>query len=243
MSYWSTLPVLILFSLLIPQKEKSSCKNGSYILQQSISLHDPSGQWDETVLSLRVQEPRLQDPSRFSNVKLDNKSKVFRLERSRDAHVSTHTIDEQGVSKTLLDGKEVQDKALIEKYLLQTERNTKRRGYYNLMYGVPMILDNTDVKMGEVAESEIDGNRAIEITFEFENPVFTDKMKVYFSPDEYKVLGLETINEDGSDGEVIVFNGTADFDGLHIARFRHWYAKKDMEFLGSDILVDPKHKE
>ncbi|GAB5522180.1 MAG: hypothetical protein Roseis2KO_00520 [Roseivirga sp.] len=220
--------------------DTSTCKNGKYILDQSIKLHDPQANWQKASLEMVIREPRLQGAGRFSNVKLDVPTRSFSMERNRENHVSTHLVDENGQAQTLLDGKVETHPELIEKYRLQPERNTGYRGYYEFMYGLPMVLQEDQYIMKAVSEVIFNGQQAIGIDFELSSPMIASSWRIYFSPEDYKVVGIETLGEKPEEGEYLIFNGTADMQGMNLPRFRHWYDKTNDEYLGSDILVSYK---
>lgn len=228
------------FLLVGNSNHESTCKNGKYILEQSIKLHDPKGNWQTASLEMVIREPRLSVPGRFSNVKLDVPTRVFSLERDREEHVSTHLVDEHGKTTTLLDGKLETDPGLIEKYRLQPERNTNYRGYYEFMYGLPMILQTDNYQMKEVGEVTFNQQKAISIDFELSTPMIASSWRIFFSPEDYRVLGIETMGEKPEEGEYLIFNGSANIMEMNLARFRHWYDKTNNEYQGSDILVSYK---
>lgn len=232
------LPISLLFTS--NQSEKPTCKNGPYILEQSIKLHDPQGSWQNASLEMVIQEPRIQGPERFSNVKLDVSTRAFSLERNREEHISTHIVDENGKARTLLDGEIETNPEVVKKYRLQPERNTNYRGYYEFMYGLPMVLQNDNYQMKEVDEVTFNNRTAISIDFELTSPMIASSWRVFFSPDDYKVLGLETLGEKPEEGEYLIFNGKADINGMNLPRFRHWYDKTNDQYQGSDILVSYK---
>ncbi len=237
-----------LFYLLLPlsfllsgnSTDTSTCKNGKYILDQSIKLHDPRGNWQKASLDMVIREPRVQGAGRFSNVKLYVPTRSFSMERNREDRISTHLVDEHGQAKTLLDGKTETSPELIEKYRLQPERNTNYRGYYEFMYGLPMVLQEDQYIMKEVGEVTFNKQKAISIDFELASPMIASSWRIYFSPEDYKVVGIETLGEKPEEGEYLVFNGNADIKGMNLPRFRHWYDKTNDEYRGSDILVSYK---
>lgn len=236
--FYFLLPVS--FVLTESSADETTCKNGKYILEQSIKLHDPESSWQNASLDMVIREPRLNSPNRSSNVQLDVATKVFSLERDREDHFSTHIVDANGISKTLLDGKPETNPELIEKYRLQPERNANYRSYYEFMYGLPMILTEDNFKMKEVAEVNFDNQKAISIDFELATPMIASSWRVFFSPEDYRVLGIETLGEKPEQGEYLIFNGSAEIQNMKLARFRHWYDKTNDEYRGSDILVSYK---
>jgi len=230
----------LLFSfLLLPQdQEKSLCKNGEYILKRSKAFHDPAGEWDMANLELELREPRIQGAGRFSNVSLDNTTNAFSMERNRGAHTSLHLINAQGEASTLLDNEVVSDTAKIKEFFLQPERNTNYRRYYQFFYGLPMNLTKDYATLKKVGEQELNGQKLISIDFELKQSMIAKTWRVFFSPDDYRVAGVQTMDE--APGEYLIFNGEAKLGNITVPRFRHWYDSKDHTYLGSDILINGK---
>lgn len=232
------LPLVLLLSS--SNHQNTPCQNGAYILTQSIKLHDPHSSWQNASFDMVIREPRLSNPGRFSNVQLDMSTGTFRLERDRNNHISTHIVDASGQPSTLLDGKKETGPELIEKYRLQPERNANYRAYYEFMYGLPMVLNEEGYTMKTVNETVFDGQKAVAIDFELATPMIASSWRVFFSADDYRLLGLETLGDKPEEGEYLVFNGNVGIEGMNLPRFRHWYNKQTDEYLGSDILVSYK---
>jgi len=233
------LSILLLPLLFSDQtQDKPLCKNSEYILKQSIAFHDPAGEWETAVLSLELREPRTSVSDRFSNVDLDLSTGAFSLERSRGAHISLHQIDDQGQASTLLDNEAETDPAKIKEFFLEPERNSNYRGYYQFFYGLPMNLTKDYASLKKVGEQGFEGREVIFMDFELKQAMIAKTWRVFFSPDDYRVVGVQTMDEET--GEYLVFNGLAQLGQMNVPRFRHWYDSKDQKYLGSDILVNGK---
>jgi hypothetical protein len=223
---------------VVAQENKSACKNGSYILEQSQQFHDPHGHWQEAELSLHIQEPRIQNPGRYSIVNLNNASGYFKLDRSRDAHISSHIVAADGTASVLWNGSEYFSKDLIEKYRLQTSRCAGYQQFYQLMYGLPMTLDEQLVKtVGKVETIERNGQQVFAVDIELKEAMISKHWRVLIAVDNFQVLGLELFHpDDPTQGEILTFDDLVEVDGIQMPRIRHWY---DMEaqYLGSDIIV------
>ena len=233
---FATLLLLISFTALA-QEKKTLCKNSTYVLEQSIKHHDGQNEWANAKLEMVIREPRLSVPGRFSNVSLDNRTGAFSLERDRDNHVSTHLIDAAGKATTLLDGKLETDSALIKQFRLEPIRNANYRNYYRFMYGAPMTLSNGGAQVVSIDQENFQGEEVIAIDFALTQPMIAEQWRLFFSPYDYRVVGLKTIQPAGEEGEYLVFNGNARVGNMQFPRFRHWYDSKTDEYLGSDMLI------
>ena len=233
------LSFLLLPLLFTNQKqEKPLCKNARFIIEQSVAYHDPAGEWKTVSLDLIIREPRVQVSDRFSNVALDNETGAFSLERNRGEHISTHLISPEGKASTLLDNKPENDPDKIKAYRLQPERNTNYREYYRFFYGLPMNLNSEQIHFKKIGEQTLNGQKLIAMDFELEKAMIAKTWRVFFSPEDYRVAGVQTM--DKAEGEYLIFNGEAELGQMKLPRFRHWYDSQEHTYLGSDILVNAK---
>ena len=126
--------------------------DGLQILKKSIKAHDPEGKWNTAKIKIHIQEPRLKNVHRYSRILLDNVTGAFEMERNRQDKITTHIIDKEGKSKSLLDGKVENDPALISKYRLEADRNFRYKQFSYVMIGLPMSLDGDAIKsFGDVS--------------------------------------------------------------------------------------------
>lgn len=230
------LSCTILFSCQV--NEKKNLSDGQFVLEQSIKYHDPNGEWPTAKLKMRLAEPRPQTPHRFSIVDLDNNTGAFRMDRNREDKVSSHLVSAGGENSALLDGEVVTDPEVIRQYMLLPERSPGYRNYYQFMYGIPMILQPHFATMKEVSYQVFDDQEVISLDFELKEAMISKEWRLYFSQEDYRLLGIETLNEGDEPGEYLIFNGEARTGNMKFARFRHWYSKATDQYLGSDILVD-----
>ena len=210
----------------------------SQILKKSIQKQDPNNTLRDLKFKLRVQEPRLQIPERFSIVTLDNKTGEFELQRNRDSSISRHIIDKNGTAKTLLDNSTITDSSLIKKYRLEPQRNFSYRRFYRSFSLLPMSLQKEEYVLSEAVENvEFNDIPAYKISLELGEPMFSKNWNLFFAIADFTFLGLEIVYpEDASKGERVYFDGNFKMDGLSFARYHHWH-ELNGEYLGSDIFV------
>ena len=210
--------------------------NGAELIQKSIEVHDPNNNWQDLVLNIRTQEPRVGNPGRFSEVKLNNKTGAFEMIRNREQHLSKHIIDENGNATTLLDNSDSYPDSLIAKYRLQPERNQRYRNFYQTMYRLPMSLKIDTIFSAE--EAMFNNTSCYKISLQLEEEVFSKYWDIFLEKDSYIYKGMEiTFPDEPEKGERLYFNGEAIIDGVKIPRTRHWHELSDDAYMGSDILV------
>jgi len=231
---YSLIIIIVLFVGCNNQQKLTS----SQILENSIQKHDPNGRLKNLNFKLRVQEPRLQNPTRFSVVTLDNKTGEFELQRKRETHISKHIINKRGISKTLLDDRIETDTSVIKKYRLEPKRNIIYRRFYQSFSMLPMSLHSEKYILNETVEKVIfNKTLAYKISLKLEDSLFSKNWNMFFSRDDFTFLGLETIFLDNqSKGERIYFDGNLTIDGVSFSRYHHWH-KLNGEYSGSDIFL------
>ena len=138
MRYFTFLFVLFFINCNAPEKEYS----GKELLEKSIQKHDPENQWSSAEFTLRIQEPRLSNPPRFSVVYMNNQNNAFKLLRSREDKVASYGINENGITTVLLDNQIVEDSTVIDRYMLQHRRVKSYQGFYQMLLGLPMSLND-----------------------------------------------------------------------------------------------------
>ena len=239
--------LLLLFCFLIlscSDKDKEVMPTSDVILKKSIQMHDPNNEWSKMVLDIHVQEPRVGNPTRFSQVKLNNQTGEFELIRNRDKHFSTHQINANGIATTLLDGTVVKDSALIKKYRLDPNRNKSYRSYYQNLYGLPMALSNmVEATTVPVEKVSFNAQTCYKLTYQLKEKLFSNHWNVYFAKNDFKVIGIEIFfPEDETKGERIFFDGEITFGKVSIPRHRHWHEFNGSAYSGSDIIVKSNHQ-
>ncbi|MET2983967.1 DUF6503 family protein [Aureibaculum conchae] len=231
-----SLFIILIYSLSACNQEKSL--DGLQILNESITAHDSSGTWNRASLNLHIQEPRVSNPYRYSILKLDNSKNTFELSRNRDEYVSKHCIESNGNSFTLLDGKKEIDTSLIKKYRLEPQRNIGYKNFYQLMYGLPMSLNNYMEKIVSTTEVVFNKEQCYKIEVELKEPMISKYWTIYISKTNNRIIGIEIVFPDKpNEGERLYFEGIINIDGIKIPRIRHWHELKNDTYSGSDIVI------
>ncbi|WP_074408276.1 MULTISPECIES: DUF6503 family protein [Aquimarina] len=220
------------------QKEEKQLDT-QVILQKSIKTYDPDNHWSMTNLKVHIQEPRLSNPHRYSILKMNNKDNSFELTRNRDLHISTHIIDEKGISRTLLDGEINTDSIQIKKYRLQPERNLNYQKFYQHLIGLPMSLNDATVDtFGKASKAIFNDTDSYKIELVLKEIVFSKHWNVFISQKDYTLLGIEIVfPDDPAKGERLYFSGEIIIEGVKIPRIRHWHEYDTDAYSGSDIIV------
>ncbi len=232
----------LIFCVLIScnsRQPQAKILSGKEIIAKSIKVHDPNQKWSGIKISIHIQEPRISDPFRYSTVKLNIENGEFELQRNRDDHISTHVVDSTGNAKVLLDGQEKITDSLVKKYKLSAERNKGYRNFYNMMYGLPMALENSITKyLGNTKEVVFNEQECYKISVELKEPLFSKYWHIFVSKKTFECKGVEiTFPDDASKGERLYFEGEFFINGIKIPRIRHWYEYSDDQYSGSDIIV------
>ncbi|WP_298313254.1 DUF6503 family protein [uncultured Aquimarina sp.] len=213
--------------------------NGREILQKSKKYHDPSNIWGEVSFDVYIQEPRIANSTRYSIIKMNNATGSFELQRNRDQYVSTHIVEENGLTKVLLNNSETIDSTLVAKYRLQTERSSVYQKFYQIMYGLPMALNDQTLKsIDTTAIVDFNDETSYKIELELKEAVFSEFWKLYIRTSDYKLVGLEIIFPNEPDkGERLYFEKDFNYKGIIIPRIRHWHEYQDDSYSGSDIII------
>lgn len=229
---------LIVLVLILCGCGQEKIPDGQLILEKTILEHDPLHQWDKTKLHIHVQEPRVSNPHRYSILNLDNSNTTFRLARNRDQYLSEHSINRDGNSFVLLDGKAEIDSVLIAKYRLDATRNFGYRNFYRLLYGLPMSLSTTLKKVINTSESVFNKEDCYKIQIELKEPVISKSWNLYVSKSTMRIRGIEIlVPEKASGGERLYFDELVIINGIKIPRIRHWHELNNDMYSGSDIII------
>ncbi|MFD2566618.1 DUF6503 family protein [Pseudotenacibaculum haliotis] len=234
MRYFVLLLVISLASCSSPEKQLS----GKELLEKSIQYHDPKGQWSTAEFTLRIQEPRIQNPERFSLVYMNNKNGAFKLMRNRGEKIASYGVNTEGNVTVLLDNKSIEDSLAIKKYMLQPERVNIYKNSYHTMLGLPMSLNKTLVsKINTVSEANFNGVPAYKLDIELKRKVFSNHWTLYFSDKDFSLLGIDIVSlNDPENGERLYFEKSIQIGDMTMPRMKHWYDLNET-YLGSDIIV------
>ncbi len=228
-------PLLTVFN---DTDDKTNCKNSAYILEQSYAFHDPSGAWNNWQVNMHIQEPRIQNPQRYSMVNLNKADNSFNLIRNRDENISEHKIDKNGEATVLFNNSTDIPASMIDKYRLDPSRNISYKDFYETMYGLPMSLKGRIASMNP-AETIIKDNQEIYvIDVKLNKPMFTDHWKIAINKTSFQIEGVQLINDQAPEkGEILEFEELVELDGIKVPRIRHWYEPNGKAYQGSDIIV------
>jgi hypothetical protein len=216
------------------------CKNSQYILQKSQEIHDPQGVWDKAELSIYVQEPRLQNPLRYSVLSLNNRTGAFSLIRDSEMGEVERIIDEDGNASVLLNGSSQIDEDVIQKYRLGAERNAGYQSFYKRIYGLPMsVNENMWLYIEDAETTTLEGQEVYKIKIELKEAMISKHWELFISTKDYTLVALKFNHSEAPDrpDEIIRFDGEYSIDGITIPRFRHWYHEESGDYRGSDIIV------
>ncbi|MEJ2003532.1 MAG: DUF6503 family protein [Cyclobacteriaceae bacterium] len=208
-------------------------------LKSSSAYHDPAGKWAETVLNFHIEEPRVGNPTRYSEIFLNIADGTFSLVRNREDHLTTYSMDANNNPLVLLDGNEQFDEEQRARYRLFPDRVKGYRDFYRVLYGLPMSLDYTLIrKIEDMREAEFQGEDMLMIGITWFDPVVKAYWKIYLEKDTFQVRGVELTDKNNPDsGERIIFEDLVEFKGLMIPRMHHWYSISENAYLGSDIIM------
>ena len=237
--------LMLLMASCAPTDQAPEKLSAEELLGKSIAVHDPAGKWNDFELKVYIQEPRVANPGRYSQVKLNNALGSFELLRNRAAHISKHVIDAGGNAQTYLDGEVPQDPALIKQFRLDPARNKGYRDFYQMMYGLPMTLTPDKVaKMGTPLLVNYNGTECYQIPIQLKEALFSKHWKIYLSAAAHVFQGMEIIfPEEPGKGERLYFEGNIILDGINIPRIRHWHEYADDAYSGSDIILKEMEEE
>ncbi|MDR9414718.1 MAG: hypothetical protein RI564_00445 [Gracilimonas sp.] len=214
---------------------------GTEILERSKQKHDPDGQWSNTELSIHIQEPRIQNRLRYSQLAMYTKTGYFKLVRDSEPGIIERIIDHEGNAQVLLNGSPEIADDIKEKYRLGADRNTGYRSFYRLMYGLPMSLTEDVVEeIGKPKESNFAGQEVYSLEIELKEPMISKKWELMLDRVDYSMVALKFDHADDSNrpNEVILFDGKYRWEGISIPRFRHWYHEDSGAYQGSDVIVN-----
>ena len=210
-----------------------------FVLEQAMKFHDPDSKWNQTTLSIHIQEPRIQNPGRFSKLTLNTSRGQFSLSRDYEIGEVERLISSEGEAKVLVNGSISYSEEIKEEYRLDSSRNAGYKTFYQMLYGFPMSLKGDLIKeVSKPVIEEVFDKEYIMIEFSLSESIISDRWQVYFSKEDYSVRALKFIHEEpDEEDEVILFDGIYTWDGISIPRYRHWYLSDSREYLGSDIIV------
>ncbi|MGN8226331.1 hypothetical protein [Gracilimonas sp. BCB1] len=216
------------------------CENSSYLLRQSQNAHDPNNEWAGAILNIHIQEPRLQNPQRYSILTLNNKTGYFSFIRDSEVGKVERIIDEEGNPKVLLNGSTQIVEDTVNEYRLGEDRNAGYRSFYELMYGLPMSV--TEEMWASIEDAELlslEGQEVYKVRLELKQAMISKHWVLYFDKNKYSLAALKFDHSEDSNrpDEIIMFDGEYKLGEITIPRFRHWYHMESGEYRGSDVIL------
>ena len=231
------LIILLLAVFTSPTYAQDSVQKASEILELIKQKYDPESNWDTTKLNIHIQEPRVQNTARFSVLRLDNNSGSFSLNREYDVGTVERIITENMRAEVLLNGSSGMSEEIKAEYGFMSERNFGYRTFYQLMYGLPMSLTEDIVEeLGDIESANFAGRDVYSISIELREVIISKHWKLLIDKIDHTLIAL-IFERSGTQGEMIVFDGTFTWDRITTPRFRHWYETGSGEYLGSDVIV------
>ncbi|WP_282163015.1 DUF6503 family protein [Ulvibacterium marinum] len=233
--------LLVIFVTFGWKTNNPNCKNSTYILNQVQEKYDSNQEWGTSEIKLHIQEPRVNNPQRYTKLNLKNSDDYFEMERFREDGIVKRILTGNGESKIFLNGESELSRAIIEQYRLNVERSLGHKKFYKLMYGLPMSLSNNfweQIRSAQKAEYE--GREVYRVAMELKDEMISKHWTLIIEVETYTLLAIEFNHPEdpGKEEEIITFEGEFDINGMKIPRIRNWYIKGTNEYLGTDIIVE-----
>ena len=221
---------------IAPDKEKKLVAKD--ILDMSITFHDPEDKFKVSKLDIHLQEPRIQNPYRFSKLTIDNKKNTFKLLRNRGKRFVEYSKNSYGNLQVLLDGKVEKDTSIIRQFRLDTTYVTGYKNYYDMIVGLPMSLKSNMKFMERVENVKFNNHDCYKLEFVLNKNIISKKWVVYFAINDFSVQGLEIINEEEpKKGERMIFQDLMEINTIKYPKIRHWRDRQTNDYLATDILL------
>ncbi|WP_299529165.1 DUF6503 family protein [Ulvibacterium sp.] len=218
-----------------------NCKNSVYILDQVKEKYDSNQVWETSEIKVHIQEPRVNNPQRYTKLSLKNSNDYFEMERFREDGIVKRILTGDGESKIFLNGESELPKTIIEQYSLNVERSRGHKKFYKLMYGLPMSLSDDLWKQIQPAQkAEYKGKEVYRVAVVLNEEMISKHWTLLIEVETYTLLGIEFNHPEdpGKEEEILTFEGEFEIDEIKIPRIRNWYIKGTDEYLGTDIIVE-----
>ena len=236
----SLTSLIVIIAVSLSGLYQSPGKTGKKILEKSIQKYDPEGQWPDLSIKAHFQEPRIQNPQRYTILSMNPGNGYFQMDRNREDKIATYIMETDGTSKVLIDGQAEFPETWREKYRLDPNLSAIYQGSYSMIYGLPMSLNNEVIEtFNGITKATFNQRPAYRIEITLKKPFFSKNWWVFIGQKDYSFLGLEMFNEEDGKitGERLVFEDRVPIEKTSIPRIKHWYDMESGQYLGSDILV------
>ncbi len=121
----SLIALLAILTTLGWNTDNSNCKNSIYILDQVKQEYAADHDWNESVIKIHIQEPRIGNPQRFTKLWLHNSSDYFEMERNREDGIIKRIITENDESRFALNGESNISSEIKESHLKEYQTATE----------------------------------------------------------------------------------------------------------------------
>lgn len=208
------------------------------LIAESISYHDPKGNWEDFEARLNFDQTRPGKENTKRKVFINNKKKQFQFWAQYDEGLLSYEVDKDLGTATWNGSNDVPEE-MAKKYRISTDRAIMYRNYYTYLYGMPMKLkDETAIIDSKVEQVEFYGKTYDRIRVTYDPIAGDDIWYFYFNPNNHALEAYQFYHDETkNDGEYILFEETHEVDKVKIPRIRKWYYNKDEKYIASDILL------
>jgi len=208
------------------------------VLDLAIAFHDPEGRWGSGSFAFTIEETRPDGTSQRSHLELANGERRFELQTERGGRRLALHVDGDEVS-VLADGGAVVSGAEPEGLDLSAAQILRLRDHYLYLYGLPMKLRDPGTLLDPLARrTTFRGGDALELRVSYDPEVGSDRWTFLVDPLHYSLLaGRVEHAAEADDGEIIVFDGLVEVDGLRLPRTRRRTTNRDRRDLGTDTIL------
>lgn len=204
--------------LALIQVASSQSLSAQEILNNSISFHDPDGEWPTLKAELIFSETRPNGPDRKAVAIIDNSKSFFKLNRNDEEIYQV----------------EVED-CVVEKGDGTSERGLMLRNYYTYLWGLPMKLKDPGTKLDEsYTEETIEGVDCYVLRVPYEKDIWY----FYMRKDNFAMIAYKFYKDEAAGkGEYIPTDGFFSVGNMKIPNNRTWYELPGNRVLGTDIMT------
>lgn len=226
------------------QPDGARLPRGEEVVRRSIAFHDPQGQWGEGRWLLVLEEMRPGRSSRHTTLHFDFRKGIFVLSQKTDSHRLKRRLGADGTCTFSLDGRKKLRPEEVERYRPDCARTTLLRNYYDYLWGLPMTLRDPGTRIdAQVTTEHFNDRSCLRVRVTYPPEVGSDVWYFYFDPQTFALLGCRFYHDEAAgDGEFILFEDELTVAGVRLPRKRHWFTNRDNRYLGTDILVEARHR-
>lgn len=206
------------------------------LLQQSITYHDPDGQWAGFQQILLFQESRPNGNTREVSVLMDLPGQKFHYQMTDGDLKLERKLDQDQCSASLNGSSDISPEDL-KKHRLSCEDIKFYRNYYQYLWGLPMKLRDPGTQLDpEVATASFQGKEVQVLKVTYAAEVGSDQWLFFLDPQTHALVGYQFFKPNGN-GEYITLEGEFNLGNMRLPKARSWFVNKDQSLLGTDMLV------